>query len=212
LLLNGVGCATIRITDTPRTADEEFLLTQAATHAVGKLSLDALRGRSVWLTSEYAFSTTRPFEQSFLTDEVRAPQFENAYLIAELRSRLLALGARLAGSRDRCDIVLEVRTGALAINRADFLLGIPALALGGAASSGVNNLAVATPDLAIYKNTKQDGYASVAVVGYWRNTGEVVVNSGPFVGHTHRYDFFIFGYALEPQGDIPPTQLGTGAK
>ena len=212
LLLNGVGCATIRVTDTPRTADEEFLLTQAATRAVAKLSVDALRGRSVWLTSEYAFSTTRPFEQSFLTDQVRAPQFENAYLIAELRSRLLEIGARLAGSRDKCDIVLEVRTGALAVNRADFLLGIPALALGGTSSTTVNNLAVATPDLAIYKNTKQDGYASVAVVGYWRNTGEVIVNSGPFVGHTHRYDFFIFGYALEPQGDIPPTQLSSGTK
>lgn len=200
------------MTDTPRTADEEFLLTQAATRAVAKLSVDALRGRSVWLTSEYAFSTTRPFEQSFLTDQVRAPQFENAYLIAELRSRLLEIGARLAGSRDKCDIVLEVRTGALAVNRADFLLGIPALALGGTSSTTVNNLAVATPDLAIYKNTKQDGYASVAVVGYWRNTGEVIVNSGPFVGHTHRYDFFIFGYALEPQGDIPPTQLSSGTK
>jgi hypothetical protein len=210
LLLNGVGCATIRVTDTPRTADEEFLLTQAASRAVARLSLDALRGRSVWLTTEYAFSTTRPFEQSFLTDEVRSPQFENSYLVAELRSRLLEIGARLAGARDKSDIVLEVRTGALAVNRSDYLLGIPALALGGTASTSLNNLAVATPNLALYQNIKQDGYASVAVVGYWRNTGEVVVNSGPFVGHTHRYDFFIFGYQLEPQGDIPPTQLGSG--
>jgi hypothetical protein len=210
LLLNGVGCATIRVTDTPRTADEEFLLTQAASRAVGKLSLDAMRGRSVWLTSEYAFSTTQPFDQSFLTNEVRSPQFENAYLIAEIRSRLLEIGARLAGTRDKCDIVLEVRTGALAINRTDYLLGIPALALGGTAATSLNNLAVATPNLALYQNIKQEGYASVAVVGYWRNTGEVVVNSGPFVGHTHRWDFLLFGYQLEPQGDIPPTQLGAG--
>jgi len=56
------------------------------------------------------------------------------------------------------------------------------------------------------------GAASVAAVAYWRNTGEVLVNSGPFVGHTHRYDYFIFGYALQPVGDIPPTQVGGAAK
>jgi hypothetical protein len=208
LALGAGGCATIRITDPPRTADEEFLLTEAATRSVAKLSLDALRGRSVYVVSEYAFSTTRPFDESFLTNQVRSPTFENAFMIGQLRSRLLEVGARLAPSRDQSDVVLEVRTGALAVNRIDFLLGVPALALAGATSSTLNNLAVATPDLAIYKNTQQDGFASIAVVGYWRNTGEVLVNSGPFIGHTHRYDYFIFGYALQPRGDIPPTQVG----
>lgn len=204
----GHGCATIRITDPARTADEEFLLTEAATRAVAKLSLDALRGRAVWVVSEYAFSTTQPYDQSFLTNQVRSPSFENAFLIGELRARLLKVGARLAQSRDQSDVILEVRTGALAINRIDFLLGVPALALGGVTSASVQNLAVATPDLAIYKSTKQDGFGSVAVVAYWRNTGEVLVNSGPFIGHTNRYDYFIFGYALQPVGDIPPTQIG----
>jgi hypothetical protein len=207
-----VGCATIRVTDPPRTADEEFLLTQAATQSVGKLSLDALRGRAVWVVSEYAFSTTQPFDQSFLTNQVRSPTFENAYLIGELRARLLQVGARLAPSREQSDVVLELRTGALSINRVDFLLGVPALALGGATNATLQNLAVSTPDLAIYKSTRQDGFSSVAAVAYWRNTGEVLVNSGPFVGHTHRYDYFIFGYALQPVGDIPPTQVGGTAK
>jgi len=208
LLCGAGGCATIRITDPPRTADEEFLLTESATRAIAKLSLDALRGRSVWVVSEYAFSTTRPFDESFLTNQVRSPTFESAFLIGELRARLLQVGARLSSAREESDVVLEVRVGALSINRIDFLLGIPALALAGASSSSLQNLAVATPDLAIYKNTQQDGFSSVAVVGYWRNTGEVLVNSGPFLGHTHRYDYFIFGYALPPRGDIPPTQVG----
>ena len=202
------GCATIRITDPPRTADEEFLLTEAATRAIAKLSLDALRGRSVWLVSEYAFSTTRPFDESFLTNQVRSPTFESAFLIGELRARLLQVGARLSSGREEADVVVEVRVGALSINRIDFLLGIPALALAGTSSTTLNNLAVSTPDLAIYKNVQQDGFSSVAVVGYWRNTGEVLVNSGPFLGHTHRYDYFLFGYALQPRGDIPPTQVG----
>ena len=198
------GCATIRVTDPIRTADEEFLLTEAATRAVSQLSLDALRGRRVWVVSEYAFSTTRPFDQSFLTDEVRVPQFEQTFLIAELRARLLQAGARLADSRDDSDVVLEVRTGALSINRVDFLLGVPATYLpGGSATS----LTVATPELAIYKNTKQEGFGSVAFVAYWRNTGELLAISGPFIGRTFRNDYFIFGYALPAQGNIPPTQV-----
>jgi hypothetical protein len=212
LALGAGGCASIRVTDPPRTADEEFLLTEAATRSVAKLSLDALRGRAVYVISEYAFSTTQPFDQSFLTNQVRSPSFENAYLVGELRARLLQVGARLAPARELADVLLEVRTGALSVNRVDFLLGVPALALGGFASTAVQNLAVATPDLAIYKSTRQDGFASIAVVAYWRNTGEVLVNSGPFVGHTHRYDYFIFGYALQPVGDIPPTQMGGTSK
>ena len=35
---------------------------------------------------------------------------------------------------------------------------------------------MAVPEFAIYKNTRQDGFSSIAVVGYWRNTGEVLVN------------------------------------
>jgi hypothetical protein len=208
LLCGAGGCATIRISDSPRTADEEFLLTEAATRAVAQLSLDALRGRSVFVVSEYAFATSRPFDESFLTNQVLAPQFERAFLIGELRARLLQVGARVANSRSEAEVILELRTGALAINRIDFLLGIPALAVAGTGSNTLNNLAVATPNLAIFQNIKQDGYGSVAVVAYWRNTGDVLVNSGPFIGHTHRYDYFLLGYALQPVGDIPPTQVG----
>lgn len=208
MLCGAGGCATIRITDSPRTADEEFLLTEAATRAVSQLSLDALRGRSVYIVTEYAFATSRPFEDTFLTNQVLAPQFERAFLVGELRARLLKVGARLANARNEADVILELRTGALAINRIDFLLGIPAIAVAGTTASTLNNLAVATPNLALFQSTKQDGYGSIAIVAYWRNTGDVLVDSGPFIGHTHRYDYFIFGYALQPLGDIPPTQVG----
>jgi hypothetical protein len=205
------GCATIRVTDPPRTADEEFLLTQAADQAVSQLSLDALRGRGVWVVSEYAFSTTQPYEQSFLTDQVRVPQFENAYLIAALRARLLQLGARLPPSRDQSDVILEVRTGALSINRIDFLLGLSAFAVPSTGGSTSNALSfVSTSNLALFQNIKQQGFASVAVVAYWRNTGELLALSGPFIGRTFRYDYFILGYALPAVGNIPPTQAGSG--
>lgn len=211
LLFYPGGCATIRVTDTPQTADQQFLLTEAATKAVAQLSMDALRGRSVWVLSEYAFSTTQPYDQAFFTNEIRSPSFEVAFMIGELRARLLQAGARLASSREQAEVVLEVRTGALAINRVDFLLGLSAISVlpGSSSSSSSTALGVATSsNLALFQSIKQNGFASVAIVAYWRNTGELLAISGPFVGQTHRYDYLLFGYQLPAQGDIPPTQAG----
>ena len=64
-------------------------------------------------------------------------------------------------------------------------------------------------NLALYQNINQKGFAAVAVVAYWRNTGELLNISGPFVGRTFRNDYLIFGYQLTPTGDIPPTLSGT---
>ena len=84
-----------------------------------------------------------------------------------------------------------------------FLLGIPALYLPQATSSTVP---IATPELAIIKSTKQRGYASVAYVAYWADTGEVVAHSGPFIGRTTREDWWILGTGPRTVGDIPPAE------
>lgn len=205
------GCATIRVTDTPQTADQQFLLTEAANKAVSQLSLDAMRGRSVWVLTDYAFSTTQPYDQTFFTNQIQEPTFEAAYLIGELRARLLQAGARLAPTRDQAEVMLEVRTGALAINRVDFLLGLSAFSLlpGSSNSSSSTALGVATSsNLALFQSIKQNGFAAVAIVAYWRNTGELLAISGPFIGKTYRNDNLIFGYQLPPLGNIPPTESG----
>ena len=211
LLFYPGGCATIRVTDTPQTADQQFLLTEAATKAVAQLSMDSLRGRSVWVLTEYAFSTTQPYDQAFFTNQIRSPSFEVAFMIGELRARLLQAGARLAPSQEQAEVVLEVRTGALAINRVDFLLGLSAFSVlpGSSNSSSSTALGVATSsNFAVFQSIKQNGFASVAIVAYWRNTGELLAISGPFVVRTHRYDYLLFGYQLPALGNIPPTQSG----
>jgi hypothetical protein len=203
LLLGVCGCATIRVTDPPRTADEEFLLSQAAEKAVSQLALDTLRGRLVWLETAYVFSTTQPFDRAFLVGEVRQPSFEEVILIAELRARLLRSGVRLAAARQDAQVILEVRSGGISINREEYLLGIPATAVPGDVGG---TLTVATPELAILKTTKQRGYASIAFVAYWADTGELLTLSGPFVGRTYRTDTWILGTGPTTTGDIAPAQ------
>ena len=102
-----------------------------------------------------------------------------------------------------------MRTGALAINRVDFLLGLSAFSVlpGSSNSSSSTALGVATSsNFAVFQSIKQNGFASVAIVAYWRNTGELLAISGPFVGRTFRHDLLLFGYQLPALGNIPPTQ------
>lgn len=183
VLIFTVGCAGIRITDPPRTATEQFLLSVAASEAIDQLTAVPLRDRSVYLDTTYLSGSQ--------------PTNEYAFLVGEVRAKLLASGARLMERREQADIVVEVRAGALGIDRTVFLIGIPAFALSSAA---------ATPELAIFKSTKQRGYASVAFVAYWRDTGELVGSSGPFTGQTFRDDVWILGAGPNTVGDIPSAQ------
>jgi hypothetical protein len=192
LLLLGLlstGCATIRTTDPPRTATEQFLLSGAASRAIAQLSSESLRDRRVFMDTTYLGSSQTANEYAFL--------------IGELRAKLLLSGIRLVPKREDAQILLELRSGGLGIDRLEFLLGLPSLYLPQVSASSAP---VATPELAIIKSTKQRGFASVAYVAYWADTGEVVAHSGPFIGKTIREDWWIFGTGPRTVGNIPPAE------
>ena len=54
------GCATVRVTDPPRTADEQFLESVAIRQAVGDLSFVALRDTKVYVDSTYLYDGNFP--------------------------------------------------------------------------------------------------------------------------------------------------------
>lgn len=188
LMLAAGGCSSIRVTDPPRTATEQFLLSTAAAEAVGQLTFDSLRGRAVFVDTAY-----------FAASEER-------FVLGELRARLLLAGVQLVSERDDAAVVLEVRSGGVGIDRKDFLLGIPSLLLTTEAE-GTVGLPFQTPEIAFLKNLEQYGIASVAFVAYWRETGEVVASSGPYIGVSMRDDWWIFGFGPNSVGDIPPVRV-----
>jgi hypothetical protein len=193
------GCATIRVTDPVETADQLYLESEATRLAVARISADQLRDRKVFVDTTY-LSTLRENTADLSFREV--PQ-QFLFLVADLRSKLLLSGARMVDKREDAEIVVEARSGGISVNREDYLLGLASITI---PSEGVASIPFTTPELALVKSTKQFGYASVAIVAYWRDTGEVVSTSGPFVGRTARKDYWIFGFALTPVGNIPPTQ------
>lgn len=188
------GCATIRVTDPPRSATEQFLLSEATRKAVEQLSAEALRDRSVYVDTSYLITSAFPTP-------------ENLFYVAELRNMLLVGGVRMAEKREGAQIVLEVRSGGIGIDRLEYLLGIPSIYVSGevGGDSGTN-VPVSTPELAIIKHTKQLGFASAAFVAYWADTGELVSSSGPFIGRTIREDWWFLGFGPRTIGDIPPAE------
>jgi hypothetical protein len=189
----GQGCATIRVTDPTRTATEQFLMSEATRRAVDQLSAEALRDRKVFVDSSYLVSSAYPTP-------------ENLFLIGELRHKLLLGGVRLAEKKEASDIVLEIRSGGIGVDRIEYLLGLPAVYVSREVANTGTQAPVAIPELAIVKSTKQRGFASATFVAYWADTGELVAGSGPFVGRTLRDDWWFFGFGPRTIGDIPPAQ------
>ncbi|MBN1508313.1 MAG: hypothetical protein JW955_15805 [Sedimentisphaerales bacterium] len=184
-LLALCGCATERVTDPQRTATEQFLLSQAVAQAVEPLSFEALHGRRVYVDDRF----------------FGAP--EKAFVLGELRARLLLAGVQVSPNEQAAEIILEVRSAGIGVDRYDSILGIPSI---GAPSTGITALptTIITPEIAIVKEIRQVSFASVAYVAYWASTGEVVASSGPSLGKAWRDDWWLFGFGPRTIGSIAP--------
>jgi hypothetical protein len=206
LLFASGGCATIRVTDPAHTATEQFLMSQAITAALRQLNFDALRDRKVWVETGYFTGA----EQVVVNGEVRQRMFtsaEQAFAAAELRERLLMGGARVVQDKKLAEVILEVRSGGIGIDRLENLIGVPASVLsGGLAGTSTSGVPISIPEIALYKNTRQRGFASISFVAYRADTGEYVTSSGPYIGRTIRDDFWLFGAGPRTVGNIPTTE------
>jgi hypothetical protein len=180
------ACASNRVTDPPRTATEQFLLSRAASEAVAQLSFDTLRGRRVYVETQYFAAS------------------EQAFVLGELRAKLLQSGVQLTRTADESQIILEVRSNGVGIDRDEFLLGLPSLQAGAVVTAAVGGAPLTTPELALLKNRYQLGVAGVSYVAYWRENGDIVAASGPFIGRSVRDDWWFFGAGPRSTGNIAP--------
>ncbi len=183
------GCANLRVTDPSRTATEQFLLSQAAIEAVRPLSFEALHGRKVYVDDTYFAAS------------------EKEFVLGELRAKLLLSGVEITAPKEQAEIILELRSGGVGIDRYESLLGIPSIGAAGAgasAAAGVPVASIVTPELAITKEVRQLAFASVAYVAFWVDTGEVVASSGPSIGRAYRDDWWLLGFGPRTIGTVPP--------
>jgi len=186
------SCSSVRVSDPRSTATEHFLMSQAVTDAVTVLSFDVLRGRRAYIDNSY----------------LQEP--ERAFITAEFRAAALDSGALIKESRPEAEVIVEVRSGGVGIDRYESLVGIPSIYAPptGSGSTGGLSQTVLTPELAITKSLKQYGFADISYVAYWADSGEIIAAGGPSVGRTYRQDTWFFGFGPRTIGNVPVVNYG----
>lgn len=189
VLLALCGCAAQRVTDPERAATEQFLLSQAVSEAMEPLSFEPLHSRRVYVDDRYFGAPEREF------------------VLGEIRARLLLAGVQVAPNQQVAEIILEVRSAGVGIDRYDSIIGIPSIGSSASttsAAAGIPTGSIITPELAIVKEIKQISFASISYVAYWVDTGEIVASSGPSIGRAWRDDWWVLGFGPRTIGTVPP--------
>ena len=106
-----VGCGTMRETLPARSAMEQLLVSTAADRAIEKMPADGIEGKRVFV------------------DASNLECYDKPYVVQRIRQTVLDNDGRLAENRQDAQVVLEVASGGLSINRRDYLLGLPSIPL-----------------------------------------------------------------------------------
>ncbi|MFW6118812.1 MAG: DUF6655 family protein [Planctomycetota bacterium] len=105
------GCGSFRETFPPRSASEQLLISEAVDAAVADMPTDWMEGRVVYV------------------EPANLDAYDKPYVVQRLHNAVLESGGRLSEGREGADVVLEVASGALSVDKGQWLLGIPELPL-----------------------------------------------------------------------------------
>jgi hypothetical protein len=155
------GCSTGRETDPPRTATEQLLISTAADRAAAGIVLQL-----------------GPERKAFL-DATNFEGLDGKYAIAAIRSSLLKKGTRIVADKKDADTVIEIRSGALSIDKHETLVGIPSVDIPIPLAGDFG-----TPEVALYKSEEQEGVAKFAATAYDAKDGRFLGESTPPLGRS----------------------------
>ncbi len=156
------GCTTNKITEPARAATEQLLLSTAADRALHSASFGIFANQKVFLDAAYFDS------------------YDSKYVVGGIRDALSRAGARLVDNVTNSDLIVEARSGALSINSADTLFGIPSMAVPVPLAGPLE-----TPELAFYKSHTQRSFAKIALLAFARESRAHVYSSGPLDGKSY---------------------------
>jgi hypothetical protein len=178
------GCGTRRFTDTPRTASEQLLVSAAVDQACAQLNFDPLSGKKVFVDDRFV-------------DRV-----DKTFLVATIRMRGMEKGVLFVEKAEEASHVLELRSGAVGVDRDEYVLGIPESAIpspGGA---------VTLPEAAAFKSVNQHGATRVSFAVYQRENRQFVYASGPAYGFSKQNSRWFFGAGPVIQDNVAPEKTG----
>lgn len=169
------GCATARQTNTARSAVEQMLISSAVDQALNKIDFTPFAGANVYLEEKYVDCQ------------------DKAYVIASVRHRILAQGARLASAADKADIVIEMRSGSLGTDNSESFVGTPEVVLPGM---------MTLPEIKFLTNNKQTATAKIGLVAYDYRTNTVLGSGGTTLAVADDSRWTVMGFGLPKSGSI----------
>lgn len=155
------GCTTIKTTSTARTATEQLLLSTAADHALTNAGLQRVAGKKVYLDTNYFDS------------------YDSKYVIGTIRDAILRAGGKLQDNETNSEVIIEARSGALAIDQVDKLIGIPSFGLPIPLAG-----TVLTPEIPFYKSQTQRSYSKFRLVAIMNSSRDLIYSSGALDGQS----------------------------
>lgn len=157
------ACSSVRETLPARAATEQLLISKAA-------------DRAAEAVAQYV-----PADRTVYVDATNFEGNDGKYAVAAIRDSMLRNGTRIVDDKAKAELVVEIRSGALSVDKTDSLVGLPSFELPIPLTQ-----AAKTPEVALYKDVTAKGVAKFAVTAYDVTTGGLVAASGPQYGFSHR--------------------------
>ena len=174
------GCSTATMTNPPRSATEQLLLSTAADRAIASASLPLVDGKKVFVDGTYFDS------------------YDSKYVMGAIRDAFSRSGALLVNDASNSDLTVEARSGALSTDASESLFGVPSTGIP-IPLAGV----VSIPELAIYKSSRQHTFAKFALLAYETKSREHVYSSGSMLGKSYNKYYKFLGLIQWTTTDIP---------
>lgn len=158
------GCASVRETQPPTTANEQLLISRAADEAAAQIDPTVA-------TASRIFIDTRHFKS----------ENDTHYAVSAITTRLLEAGYEIVPSRSEAESIATLRTGALSINKKEQLwFGIPSVTVPIPLAGPFE-----TPGLDLFKTVERTGVAKFGVTFRDARTGALQDSIGPIYGFSH---------------------------
>jgi len=170
--MGAAGCVQTKMTEPPRAAVEQLLLSTAADRSLASANFqNTFQDKKVFMDPAYFESYDKP------------------YVLGAIRDTLSSHGALLVADVKDAEIIVEPRSGALSTDSTSSEVGIPAMGIPVPLSGTFS-----TPDLYIFKSQKQFSTAKIALLAYDAKSRQHLYSSGPLVGRAHQnyYSFLLF--------------------
>ena len=135
------GCANPRITDTGRTAVEQFLISTVVENGIGYADFKSYKGKKIFIEYDYL-----------------APQVDKAYVQGIFEMHLAQQGLQVCRDAKAADYIVQILCGVLATDANSIMIGTPTWPI----PIPDTSISVAIPEIPLFKKLTRSGYGRFA--------------------------------------------------